>query len=117
MPRRKLEGTYYSRNRERVLAQVREYQKGKTEQLLLQGAKNRAQHSGRDFELELEDIKIPNLCPVFGTPMKSPSIDRVDNNKGYTKDNIRIISLRANKLKSDATLEELKAIIRYMDPA
>jgi hypothetical protein len=37
----------------------------------------------------------------------SYSIDRVDNTRGYTMDNICIMSLKANKMKSNGTLEEL----------
>ncbi len=44
----------------------------------------------------------------------SPSIDRFDSNKGYTKDNIRIVSAKANALKSDGTLEEFLQIIKYI---
>jgi hypothetical protein len=34
--------------------------------------------------------------------------------KGYIKGNVRVISWRANELKGDATLEEMKAVVRYM---
>lgn len=64
---------------------------------------------------------IPEYCPVLGIKLSfsgnrdnSPSLDRFDNNKGYTTDNVRIISFRANSLKSNATLAELEAIVRYM---
>jgi hypothetical protein len=46
-----------------------------------------------------------------------PSVDRLDNSLGYTKDNIFIISNRANLLKKDATVDELKALVRYMEEA
>lgn len=62
----------------------------------------------------MDDVVIPELCPVFGTPMDKPSLDRKDNSKGYTRDNVRVISDRANRLKNNGTLEELKAIVAYM---
>lgn len=42
----------------------------------------------------------------------SPSIDRLDPNGGYTPENTWIVSNRANRIKNDATLEELEAICR-----
>ena len=93
----------------------------------LNQAKRRAKEKGVEFNLTREDIKIPSHCPVLNIPLQrsvdnqgkksdnSPSIDRIDNTKGYTKDNIRIISWKANRLKNDATLEELKLIVEYME--
>lgn len=46
--------------------------------------------------------------------METPSIDRFDNSRGYTPDNIRVISLRANIIKSDATADEVEAVLNYM---
>ncbi len=56
-----------------------------------------------------------NRCPVLDIPLKwgeyksgrSPSIDKINPAGGHTPDNCRIISWRANRLKSDATPEEL----------
>lgn len=77
-------------------------------------ARSRAKKKGIEFNLTVEDIEIPEVCPVLGTPMKSPSLDRFDNSRGYTPDNIRVISTRANMIKSDSTLEELERIVAYM---
>jgi hypothetical protein len=44
-----------------------------------------------------------------------PSVDRVDNACGYVKGNIRVISARANHLKSDATVEEIRSLLAYME--
>lgn len=86
-------------------------------------AQNRARKRGLEFTLKFEDLIVPEHCPVLGMKLEhstgghadnSPSLDRVDNSKGYTQDNVRIISRRANCLKNDATLEELEAIVRYI---
>ncbi len=90
----------------------------------LYAAKKRAKEKGIEFTLELSDIVIPTHCPVLGIPLEfqrgkpsdnSPSIDRIDNSKGYTPDNVVVISMRANQLKRDATLPELKALVEYME--
>lgn len=93
------------------------------EKALWHVAKYRAGKNGLDFSIEISDIVIPDVCPVLGLPIvvtniktqaNSPSIDRINSGKGYTKDNIRIISWRANKIKSDAKIHEIEAILRYM---
>lgn len=45
----------------------------------------------------------------------SPSIDRVDPKKGYTVDNIAIVCWRCNRIKQDATAEELRVIANFID--
>lgn len=85
-------------------------------------AKKRAKASGLEYELNWQQIQIPDFCPVLGIPLfvgerqcdNSPTLDRLDNLKGYTEDNVRVISWRANTLKRDATLDELEKIVQYM---
>ena len=85
-------------------------------------AKKRAKQKDFEFNLELDDIpEIPEFCPVLGikiTPNNtnapldsSPSLDRIDSTKGYIKGNVRIISNRANRIKADATIEELRKVL------
>ena len=90
---------------------------------MLYDARKRAKRKGLEFNLEFSDLVIPDICPVLNLPLKvaegkrnnnSPSLDRVDNTKGYTKDNVKVISLRANTLKNDASIEELESIVKYM---
>ncbi len=71
------------------------------------------------------DIETPTHCPVLGIVLKynrkerrkddSPSIDRFNTLEGYTLKNIRTISWRANRIKSDATLADMRAICAYME--
>lgn len=91
---------------------------------LLSGSRKNAKIHNVEHTLVLNDlINIPKLCPVLGIPLNltadkcscnSPSVDRIDPKKGYTKDNICIISHKANFLKSDATLKEINMIITYI---
>jgi hypothetical protein len=94
---------------------------------LLQQAKIRATKRNLVFDIIIDDLleKLPKdkKCPVLGIDLfwgtgsdrwNSPSIDRLDAKGNYTKENIMIISWRANKLKSDASIEEIEAVLKYM---
>ena len=81
------------------------------EKRLWNAAKSRAARKGREFNIELSDIVIPAVCPVLGTSMVGPSLDRIDSNKGYVKGNVRVISKRANTLKNNATIKELESVL------
>jgi hypothetical protein len=91
--------------------------------MLLSNIKVRSKKFHIECNLCKEDIVIPDICPVLGIPIlldqpgmsdNSPSVDRIDNNKGYTKDNVSVISMRANRLKSDASPAELRALLEYV---
>lgn len=100
---------------------MRWYRENRYEHTVLAQAKSRAKRLSLEFDLDVNDIVVPKICPVLNIPIKknsvsgwhddSPSLDRIDNNKGYVKDNIRVISNRANRLKCDATLKELELIL------
>lgn len=119
---------WYARNgREYHKRWAAEDRKNNPVRYMLRNTKNRAKEIGVEFALLPEHIVIPEFCPVLGIKLEvgngkgkswklhnSPSIDRFDNTKGYTSDNIRVISWRANLLKRDATLEELECVVAYM---
>jgi hypothetical protein len=94
------------------------------ERWIWQSAKRRSTKKGLEFNLDVSDIIIPETCPIYdiklefsitgNTKHNSPSIDRVDNNKGYIKGNVRIISYIANSRKGNITLEQAKNLYLYM---
>ena len=83
--------------------------------------RNNASKRGLSWELTPADYPVmPKVCPVLGIPLDSrdrnhtPSLDRLNNSKGYVPGNVAIISFRANTLKSDGTAEEHRLIADWM---
>ena len=98
-------------NSERVKSQTPEWK-------MHQRAKQRCKASGRRFAIEVSDVVIPDYCPILGIAINvnsgksgayanSPSLDRIDNSRGYEPDNIQVISQKANAMKHCATNSEL----------
>jgi hypothetical protein len=92
--------------------------------LWLNGIKYRAKQKGLPFNLTLEDLPVPERCPVLGIPLfmrsgpfhdNSPSIDRLVPGKGYVKGNVAIVSYRANRIKDYGTLDELRKVVAYLE--
>lgn len=82
--------------------------------------KARCKKNGIPFGLDLSDLVVPTHCPVFGLPLvrngrvmadDNPSVDRIDPALGYVKGNVWVISWRANRLKNNAKLWELEALV------
>jgi len=94
---------------------------------LLIDAKYRSKKKNLLFNITEEDVLniAPEYCPITNQKlhyihkkfnkdyMNCASIDRVDSSKGYTKDNVRVISLRANILKSSCSFEDLLNLQNY----
>lgn len=86
-------------------------------------AKRNAKVKGREFNIEVHDLTLPATCPLLGIPLLpfsgrlqegSPSVDRIDPTKGYVKGNVWIISNKANRIKSNASLEELELLVENL---
>lgn len=91
---------------------------------MIGAAKQRAKRAGVPFNLTEADIIIPRFCPVFGVKLEqalgskgpgpnSPSLDRRVPEDGYVPGNVVVISNRANRAKSDLTVEELVALADF----
>jgi hypothetical protein len=111
----------YQDNSEILKAKQRLYTRNNPEKVLLTQSRIRAKRRGLDHTISIEDIRIPSICPVFGIQLNqggntdsSPSLDRIDSSKGYTPDNVWVISTRANRIKNDATPDELIQLVRAL---
>jgi len=111
---------YYQKFKDVYAVRNREYFRTHPNKRLLACAKASAKRRGIEFTLTLADIIIPEKCPLLnitltndsGHVLSNPSIDRIDNTKGYTKDNVWIISRKANTMKSNASKRELQNFAR-----
>lgn len=112
-----------NRDRKKTNAYKRELYRRHPQNIILQNARSRAKKYGIPFDLEKSDIVIPSMCPILGIPIKindklvssnSPTLDRFIPEKGYVKNNINIISHKANTIKSDATVEEIEKVLNWM---
>jgi hypothetical protein len=110
----KLKNKEYCLERSRSYNIVRRNDPTKIIDILFETIRSRAKYKGMSFNLEKEDIVLPTHCPILNKPFiyrdkkYTYSIDRKDSTKGYTKDNVWVVSLLANRMKSDATEEEVQ---------
>lgn len=83
---------------------------------LYQQSKSRALRKNIEFSISINDIIIPDKCPLLNVPFiigtknnyeYTHSLDRIDNSKGYIPGNIWVISKKANSMKNSANKEEL----------
>ena len=112
--------------RENIRAKGRIWGSNHREKGLFYGAKGRAKKEGCAFNLDPEDIRIPEVCPILGIKLvrgngrvveASPSVDRIVPSLGYVKGNIQIISFKANTIKSNATLDEIEKVAAFLRKA
>jgi len=114
---------YAKENREKLQQYQDNYRKEHPEKYLFSLAKRRAKRKNIEFNIVIEDIVIPALCPLLDIPINSysetndfrPSIDRIDSTKGYIKGNVWVVSWKANRLKNSTSLGELITMVVNLD--
>jgi len=83
-----------------------------------------AKKRNQPFDLTKADFSpLPSHCPVLGVELdysgaggpNAASIDRTDCKQGYVRGNVVIMSRRANTLKNDASPEELRKVLEYIE--
>lgn len=104
---------------------TRRYANANPEFALWNAAKQRAKKAGLEFTITVADVIIPAACPYLGIPIcasfdptggvrrdNRASLDRVDSRVGYVPGNVHVVSWKANRIKTDATIEDLLAFSR-----
>lgn len=84
------------------------------------GARKRATQNNILFDIEIEDIIIPDNCPCCDSKMikstqTAPSLDKVNPSLGYTKSNIAVICKSCNTVKSFGSAELHRKIANFID--
>ena len=122
---------YYLRNKNKILQEARDFFSDNRHIYLYKKSKERAKKAGIYHSLSPDDIVIPSHCPYLGIELTSTlgegqletnaSLDRIDSSKGYFKENIQVISRKANTMKNNASQEELITfalnVLKLHDPA
>ena len=105
---------------------ARNYKHGKAylpESQMIENAKDRAKRKGLPFNITIKDIFIPKTCPILGIPLfpskgqptdNSPELDRFVPSLGYIRGNIEVISRKANRIKTNATTDEVTKVAEFM---
>jgi hypothetical protein len=116
---------WQARNPDKRRAAEINWQKKNPAKMLVRAARRRAKGKGIACTITWKDISpLPTHCPVFGYKLNygpgrglklyenkaAASLDRIRNSRGYVPGNVIVISLRANLLKGQATLAELRKI-------
>lgn len=111
--------SYRAKNR----LQQKQYRKNNPVKLLIMWARNKCKKRDIEFNLKEKDLTYTGICPVFNIKLEmggenldnSPTLDRIDPNKGYIAGNVQIICHLANRIKNNATEEQIKLILNYIE--
>lgn len=110
--RREYQSQWYQENKETIKARYKRYREEHTINAIFAGRKSLAKSKGIEFTITIDQIEIPDCCPILKVPFQrhtqhAMSLDRIDPKKGYIPGNVQVLSRRANAMKNDASPEEL----------
>lgn len=89
---------------------------------MCKAARKRAKRAGIPFNIDETDCKHEGFCPCCGNEMQraiglltdnSPTLDKVVPELGYVKGNVVVVCWRCNRIKSDASIQELSRIADF----
>jgi hypothetical protein len=127
--RKKHQRNKWSSDIEKSRKKLMEYGDKNIQKLMLRSVKARALKENITYNLNLDYIKSiwpkNNLCPIFGCELKrnrkgqsrntSPSLDRIIPEKGYVEGNVVVVSFKANRIKNDGTVEDLRKVLHFYE--
>jgi hypothetical protein len=123
----------YQLKKDEVKTHLNQYYKTKKGRLAVSfnNLRQKAKRKGIEVSVSLDYVRsiATDTCPVFGIKFDwedwgekdgiakdtSPSLDRIDPTKGYIEGNIIFISTKANRIKNNASVEELKAVVQWLE--
>jgi hypothetical protein len=119
---------YYQENKEKINKHAKQYRLENKEHWMCCTSKVRAKQKNLPFNLSTEYLKEiwpeDNKCPALGITMKkgdfcvtdhSPTLDRIIPELGYTKGNVQVVSALANRIMSDATVDQVMAVAKHYE--
>ena len=126
---------YYDKNRDMLIRKcaamsiIRLSEPSARIKYLTTQCRSRAKKKGRDFEVGFADYFVENppvRCMCCNDEMdysrgngknkwKNPSIDRIDNTKGYVSGNVAIICRGCNTAKRNFSLATARRVLMYME--
>lgn len=115
---------YRGTHKEYFAEKNKEFNKNNPEKILLYEARKRAKKFDLPCTLKHSDIVIPEFCPILGIKLErgvkdnnrdcAPSLDRILPQFGYVKENVAVMSYRANRLKNDGSVEEIEKLLTWL---
>ncbi len=127
------ERAYRQAHKEEAAEWQRQWRANNPRETMIINARARAKKGGYPCTITVADLEWPTHCPIFGieldynaTPTGQrkhakrdafPTLDKRDPFLGYTPGNVFVISYKANRLKQDATIGQLRALLRYAEGA
>ena len=121
---------YREKNKEAIRESNKKYREENSDlnsdkffQFRLNGLKGRAKSGGKEFNLDVEYLRTiypeDGKCPALGIKFElgkrdtTPSLDRIDNSRGYVKGNVQWVSVKANCIMYNATPKEVMKVAKH----
>jgi hypothetical protein len=113
--------------REKAAENVRRWRRDNPHRHLYANRKSQnAKGHKHEWTIEFSDLTFPVRCPVLDIELdytyggkggrghdNSPSLDRIDNSRGYVKGNVIVVSQLANRIKTSATPEQIRRVADF----